>query len=249
VIKRELDVQRDIALFEVDSDVSSLGVIPIPIPRHELEYVSAGVAVELAGYGLREDQQADELRFLVESITSSTPENITVSGFGRSGACEGDSGGPLLMRSESGELIVVATLSRGSVLCTQTDIYSRVDPSEVHAWIESVTADAGAPPPDATGYDCGSISEQGRCLYGSALWCDDGLLAAEACAPNTCGWSASAEAFRCVAPSAPCAGVDAIGECRDNNALRCINARLERAICDACSPCRVDARTGVPACN
>jgi hypothetical protein len=258
---------RDIALFRLDFahatvsedpskqdpstaepspiDTSGLGIVPLAVPRQPLSTLAPGVAVELSGYGFDEHGQSDELRFLVESLVRVTAPQLTVSGFGESGACGGDSGGPLLVRRDDGSVAVAGVLSLGSTTCRYEDIYERIDSDDSSAWISSIAGDF-----DPNDHDCGTIDSRGRCLYGSALWCDAGRLNAEACGPDrVCGWHVSTNSFRCVSQGNDCAGVDEIGKCSDGQSLRCAEGRLLRDSCERCMACRVDGKTGAPFCD
>ena len=207
--------------------------------------LGVGTAVELAGYGLTETGSSRALRFLVESITQMDASSIVVSGFGASGACDGDSGGPLLVRNPQGSLAVGGVLAMGSSTCNEEDTYLRLDP--VLAWIQSTTG-AYAAGADA----CGTIDHVGRCLYGSAVWCDSGGLTAQSCDARgeSCGWDAQGGLFRCVDSEAdPCRGIDATGACRDNAALRCDHGTLLQTSCAPCGTCRLNSKSGTPACD
>jgi hypothetical protein len=236
----------DVALLRVDTsaaDAGLSGIVPIAAGGSSLPPLAAGDVVEMAGYGLTEDRTARALRFLAESITSLDTESIHVSGFGANGACEGDSGGPLLVRAQDGTAFVIGVLSSGSATCVGDDTYTRLD--GIRDWIESVIGPHAVAP-----RDCGTITAQGRCLYGSALWCSASELAAEACAAGEgCGWNRAQAAFRCVDRSAdPCDGVDAIGACKGGNALSCESGVLRRQACVPCQACRIDGKTGSPMC-
>lgn len=140
---------EDVALFKVDPvtarvhgelqpfpGLQSVGVQFIAIASSEGPAIAPGVSVELAGYGLTEAQTAGQLTFLVETVTEANTREVVVNGFGQSGACEGDSGGPLLVRGLDGTLGVLGVLSRGSISCRARDVYTRVD--NVRDWIGSV---------------------------------------------------------------------------------------------------------------
>jgi hypothetical protein len=111
-----------------------------PIPATQATTFCGGASVELAGYGRTEDGTSGQLRFVVESVRTEQDGIITVDGGERSGACEGDSGGPLLARAAGGKLAVVGILSMGSVLCRGQDEY--VSASQFGRWIADVAAGA-----------------------------------------------------------------------------------------------------------
>jgi hypothetical protein len=114
-------------------------------------------------------------------------------------------------------------LAIGSDSCTGTDEYVRLD--AIQAWVQ---ATVGPVVPGVL--DCGSISSEGRCLYGSAIWCSDARLAGDHCASGTqCGWDPRQAGFRCVDPASdPCEGVGSVGTCRDGAALSCTQGTLRR---------------------
>ncbi len=248
VVNALANSDEDVALLQVDPsalDAGAVAVEPFQVGGASVALLSAGEVVEVAGYGLTDADDAGSagsLRFAVEPIAALDAASITVNGYGSNGACAGDSGGPLLIRGPDGAVVVAGVLSIGSVTCVDDDTYDRLD--SIAAWITEII---GPGSPGAR--DCGAISEQGRCLYGSALWCSGGNLAAQACGnPEQCGWDPGVSAFRCVTPSAdPCAGVDSVGTCSDAAAQRCSGGVLERTSC-ACGTCRIDGQTGSPYC-
>lgn|GEM_PF-5013178 len=84
---------------------------------------------------------------------------------------------------------------------------------------------------------------------GNAVWCDSGSLVSESCgASQPCGWEASGSGFRCVDAGAPCSGVDSLGVCRENGALRCDHGKLQEQDC-ASGQCRVDGKTARAGCT
>jgi len=247
---------RDVALFQFEPPPPAAGEMaeagarldgtdapaPIAVPGAALAIAPADV-VELAGYGETETGEAFDLRFLPESVVHVDDQSITVSGFGQSGACAGDSGGPLLVRARDGAPVVAGVASFGSASCRDDDTYARLD-----GLVDWVTGIAG--PAATDDRPCGGISEAGRCLYGSALWCSGGTLVSQPCgALQHCGWDPGPSGFRCVEEGRdPCAGVDSVGACRDNQELVCNSGALVREDCGPCSSCRIDGRTGRPHC-
>ncbi len=235
---------QDVALLNVDTFDDTLGVRPFEVREAGVLQLAAADAVELAGYGITLSSTPRSLQFLVETVTSVDSEMITVDGFGSSGACVGDSGGPLLVRAADGAAVVAGVLSRGSSTCRDHDKYVRLD--SIEAWIrpivgEYVSGDA----------ECGTISDRGRCLYGTALWCAGAKLVARVCDLGTqCGWDVAQSAFRCVTTSSdPCEGIDSVGACVASVAERCNSGELERQSCAPCKGCRIDGRTGQPVCS
>jgi hypothetical protein len=242
VLEADAHPDLDVGLLHVGTDSAALTALE-PIRPTAGVALAKGRAVELAGYGLTEDDMLKELRFLVEPLVSVDSENLIVTGSGVSGACLGDSGGPLLVRDPSGAVAVAGVLSAGSSSCLEEDRYVSV--TAALDWIARVAApNPGAP------VACGGIDAQGRCLYGSALYCSENGLVAEACSGGTrCGWDRTAAGFRCVAPSVDtCDGLDSFGACLQGAATFCNDGRLERQACACGDVCRVDGKSGRPVC-
>lgn len=169
---------------------------PIPIMRSQLGAAWLGTSVLLAGAGLAEDNSTGELRFTAESISDLDASSISVDGKGVSGACLGDSGGPLLARGSDGSARVIGILSRGSDSCKGVDDYTRVD--AVNSWLGL----SEAPPIDSPG--CGDLDAAGVCQAHTAMWCRDEKLVVQACsATQSCRWNPDAGGFRCQ-PADPC---------------------------------------------
>jgi Trypsin len=240
--------EADIALLQLDTsmaEVAMAGVQPISTTAPGAVALGVGDAVELAGYGLTETGMAGELRFLVEPVVEVGEATLRVSGFGASGACDGDSGGPLLTRASDGSAVVAGVLSRGSASCFGEDVYVRTD--TLRSWAE---ASAGLVPPSPR--DCGGISGQGRCFHGAALWCAGTELRGEPCVGGkACGWDTERRAFRCVEPFAdPCGGVDGLGVCRGAIASWCNHGARQEERCTFCDGvCGYDGRTGRARCR
>ena len=250
VARVERHVSVDLALLELDfsslvpsRDLVDHGVTPVLTASVNLE-MGVGDAVELAGFGRTESGIDSGLRFLVESIVAVDPTSFRVDGFGVTGACEGDSGGPLLTRSSDGSLVAAGILTAGDPACRGQDRYLRLD--AVSDWVEAIAGTFLVPE-----LECGAIGEEGRCLSGGALWCQAGLLQTADCTATgqACGWDPAQAGFRCVDPRAdPCRGIDGVGACDGRTALTCIAGALETTLCSACESCRLDGRTGAPYC-
>jgi hypothetical protein len=248
--RTELHPTLDLMLLELDfsaledvTDVLDLDVTPIPVVATEPS-LEPGDAVELAGYGTTETSTVGELRFLVEPVVEVDQASIRVDGFGRTGACTGDSGGPILTRSSTGEVVVLGVLSTGAASCVNTDRFART--AAARDWIEDLT---GAT--DSIELDCDGIDAGGRCFHGDAIWCEAGRLRAASCAEigKRCGWDDTALGFRCVdSASDPCRGVDHVGACADGSALTCADGSLLSERCGPCGDCFVDGHTGEPYC-
>jgi hypothetical protein len=245
VLERIAHPTLDVALFRVSASISAgQRLRPIPVATTSELAISIGSVVELAGYGLTEAGDQRELRFVAESVVEINERSWIVDGFGATGACLGDSGGPLLVRARSGPVRMAGVLTAGAASCVGRDRYVRLD-----ALAEWVSAIVGSPA--ASAETCGGISDEGRCLYGSALFCEEGQLVARPCAEDApCGWDGKARGFRCVAAAAnPCDGLDSVGACVDGVPRWCTAGLLEGEACTCGEVCRIDGETGGPACR
>jgi hypothetical protein len=232
----------DLCVVELDQAVDLELVSPLSPAADGIDESWTGRLVEIAGYGNDEHADAGFRRFAVEAIDSVTATNLIVNGKGQSGACLGDSGGPLLVRAPDGRPLVAGVLSTGSSSCLGQDFYLRTD--VVADWVLSTAGDQVSP------FGCGSIDGEGKCLWGRALWCEGETLRSDACAEGTtCGWAEHA-GYRCVEPASDaCVGFDGLGDCEDGTARRCDRGTLVSDVCDACSAkCARRPATGVATC-
>jgi hypothetical protein len=171
---------------------SVLAVRPVPLLRDAPNEDWIGSPAELAGYGWTELDAIGERRFAVEHIDSYDDTYVVVAGNEVSGACTGDSGGPLYGRSDDGRLSVLGILDQGDPSCVGLDYYTRAD--AIAAWL----GPAASTGPGGSG--CEGITPAGSCWRGRALWCAGNELRAQPCdAGQACGWSTEAAGFRCVA--------------------------------------------------
>jgi hypothetical protein len=116
----------DALLVELPASSEELGIeaVPLELARQQ-DTLESGATVELAGYGWTEADSPGELHFVVETVSALDSEWVEVSGEGASGACTGDSGGPLLFAGADGAPKVGGILSQGSASCVGTDRYTR----------------------------------------------------------------------------------------------------------------------------
>lgn len=233
--------ELDIALLEIEPAASLQG---LAISAESPDDRWLGRRVELAGYGLTESGQPRGLRFAVEPIVDVTANKLRVDGGGRSGACEGDSGGPLLSRGSDGRVLVSGILSTGQASCVGTDGFTRTD--RVADWLDSNL------PASQTSDDipCGQITASGRCSSDMALRCVAGQLLAESCdSEQVCGWDVQASHFGCVAAAVdPCQGAGSLGLCDGDRALTCLGGKLVSRDCAACGACVYSTSSGAPQC-
>jgi hypothetical protein len=135
----------DLLLFRVPSVPAG----PLPIsPRHRSPPGSLAVSTPavLVGLGETEDGTLGEHRYLETTIARITDQTMVFDGGGCSGACFGDSGGPVLMAS-GGRVEVAGVLSRGSPSCLDLDLAIRTD--AVSDWLAQVLDAAGVARPSA----------------------------------------------------------------------------------------------------
>ncbi len=237
--------ELDVALARVSPDPCAMeGAAPatvLPIVEPEPEPSPAPSRATLAGYGLTEERSMGDLEFLVEAVVARDDTSVTVGGFGRSGACSGDSGGPLLIRDRHGRVAVLGVLSRGDSTCDGEDIYVRVD-----SLLEWIGAHVELP---LVANGCGEIDERGRCVEGRAVWCENGGIVSESCeGETTCGFDSGAGAYRCSA--APLCAGDSFGSCAAGTASRCTPEGPSSEPCgEAGLVCGYDPVTGQAACR
>ncbi len=228
ILSSAVHPSADVALLEIDAGAIDLDfVFPIRADATPVDSSWTGRLVELAGFGSTEEQTSLERRFVVEPIVEVTTESLVVDGKGRSGACLGDSGGPLLLRSPDGSVRVAGVLSSGATNCLGRDVYTRLD--LISSWLAEITGDFSEPSP------CGGITFEGSCFWDRAVWCESGTIHGEACSDATrCGWGLEG-AYRCVREELdPCAGIDAAGVCDGSVARRCDRGT---PVSESCNPC------------
>lgn len=219
----------DLLLVELDEPSSAMAPRPIEpnvVPDEAQDLLHS--FVELAGYGLTDSNVSGELRFLVAEVVGIDASAITVDGPERSGACFGDSGGPLLQRCGGGAACVVGVLSRGSVTCGGMDSYIRVDAAR--EWLAEYL-----PAPAVVGsVSCGDVSAEGMCLGARAVHCGaNGLVSAGCDNSEPCSWSDDAQGYRCSGEVGGCEHVTQLGLCAGEVALTCDAGRLVAQDCRA----------------
>jgi hypothetical protein len=123
----------DVMLLGFDG-ARAAAITPIPLQREAIGADWTGTQITLAGAGQTETGSSGELRFVREQIVDVTEDEIWVDGMGESGACGGDSGGPVLSEDAAGTVSVAGTLARGSADCLGLDVYVRAD--RIAGWVE-----------------------------------------------------------------------------------------------------------------
>jgi hypothetical protein len=125
----------DLTLVHLAESPRQRAIPATPIPWDPDEQLRVGALVQLAGFGRSERSLQGELNFAVEEISALAEDWIEVNGRGTSGACIGDSGGPLLARDERGRARTVGVLTAGSRDCLGVDRYARL--RGVAEWLSS----------------------------------------------------------------------------------------------------------------
>jgi hypothetical protein len=123
----------DVAIAELEAAVPTDLAMPLEPIRDE-DAIEIGMLATLVGYGLTEQDGLGVRLFVQEPIVAIDGDFVTVDGAGRTGACVGDSGGPLLVRDEAGHHRIAGVLSTGSASCLGIDLYQRLEP--VLEWFE-----------------------------------------------------------------------------------------------------------------
>jgi hypothetical protein len=212
----------------------------IPLLDEVIDESWLATPVQLAGYGVRDDGSiASELEFLVELVVELGADTIVVDGEGRTGACSGDSSGPLLTRDRTGTLVVAGVLSQGTASCVHVARYVRAD--RIYEWVLAQTQSATVPESD-----CAGVTSRGFCNRGLATWCDGQTIRIDACDEGrVCGWR-SPVGYRCVSlEQDACAGVSEVGACADTASRSCVDGELVERDCSACGlTCAWDATLG-----
>jgi hypothetical protein len=202
--------------------------------------------VQIAGYGVDDEGQFGVLQFATERILRITDETITVTADGLAGACAGDSGGPLLIRGQSGEVEVLGVLSDGTASCRGEDTYIRLD--ALSEWLDQ----QGVEPEQNAGIACADLGNEGMCSNDRAVYCEHEGARSDHCQElgEVCGWDSAARGFRCIPPGVgPCGEINALGVCREGQAIRCESGALVWSDCAACgAACVRSPKTGRATC-
>jgi hypothetical protein len=218
----------DVALLALEDE--PLGnIAPVPL-LGALDDTWIGSPVELAGYGTDTVGADGVLQFATEEILRLETDHVVVAAVGRSGACEGDSGGPVLTRGDDGLIGVAGILDRGARTCVGEDFYTRSD--LLVAWPAFAESDVSKPISGCIGLD-----EQGICLRRMAMWCASGQVQTQTCSEpgRACGWSPTSTGFRCVEEASdPCMGMGSVHRCIGDSVVWCSGGVVAQEDCQRC---------------
>lgn len=162
----------DVALLRKAEWASGSGA-HISLLSDNLDTTWIGNFAFLLGFGQTEIGDWGQLRIARERIVAVEEQHIVVDGQGASGACVGDSGGPLLGRGSDGTLRVLGILDDGDPSCTGKDRYTRGD--LIAKWSEWDDESILAPEANAEAPQCDGMDEDGECNRGIAMWCVNGV--------------------------------------------------------------------------
>jgi secreted trypsin-like serine protease len=122
----------DLALVTLDETLDA-SIQKFAIVDEQLDRDWEGLPTEVVGYGLTEAGVRGHRKYLPTSIAFVEDTYVLTDGRGRQGACNGDSGAPMLLARDEPTLIGV--LSAGSSSCVGIDRFTRVD--IVLDWLDS----------------------------------------------------------------------------------------------------------------
>jgi hypothetical protein len=240
--------QFDVALVQLDERVPERIAAPLSVATELPDAIGKGNFVQIAGYGRDAHWILGTRSFLVERVIDIRSDSIRVSANGFAGACDGDSGGPLLVRGDQGQVELVAVLSHGAESCYGTDTYARLD--RLEEWIEERTgAPSGAGTPKGAHYD--TMTSAGRCFGEVAVWREGSRLQRERCdSYKRCGYDEAAGGYRCVPRGLdPCYGIDDLGDCDGTVVRQCADGWLRTIDCAICeAACGFSPGSGQAVC-
>lgn len=233
-------------ILNPDLDVALLKVSELPggatLTWSSSSRISAGDALTIAGAGDDGNGRTGRMLFAVVPVAAVTDTELQIASGLLRAPCSGDSGGPALVRADTGEVAVAAILSRGSPTCTGADSYERLD--AIDGWLRDHVKDSASSPSA-----CETIGALGRCYGGLAIWCEQSEERGERCA-EACGWDAAAAGYRCIVSGTdPCQGISDLGRCEGNYAKRCVDGELQELSCRDCGgACAMSSATGQAVC-
>ena len=195
----------DVALLLLAQNISSQApeLLPIAFNRHPLTGLDADAlsnrTVEIAGYGVTQTNESGRFFTSVELIEINEL-TVLIDGKGQTGACEGDSGGPLITLNTRQVPVIIGVLRGGSTNCVGQDHYVRLDVPVVQTWIEAQIMRTWPTYPE--GSVCGSLSFYGRCVSDHVEYCGaDFRVIRQDClsasVPSTCSFVSLDDGYAC----------------------------------------------------
>ena len=171
--------EPDVAILTLDQNASDLvpDVVPVEFNRHPLTGLDAEAlvnrTVEIGGYGVtRSDERG---RFFTSLPIISIGElTLAIDGRGLTGACGGDSGGPILTLNTRGVPVVLGVLRGGSDDCVSRDNYVRLDIARIRDWVENQISMTW--PTYPVGALCDNLTFHGRCVAEHVEYCGPDYL-------------------------------------------------------------------------
>jgi V8-like Glu-specific endopeptidase len=229
--------QYDMAVVIIDGDTAAAGLTPIPVSCASTSLLGREVVV--AGYGQTDPEDpSNVLRWWTTlSVEDESSYDRMTYGFGSTGTCWGDSGGPMLHTGTDGQVRVMGVLSVGTGTdCLGYDWWPRTD---YHC--DFIEAYAGSDP-------CEGETLAGRCEGSAAVWCESGAVVRQDCEASgqVCGLDGAGH-YRCLTPGDPCEGETFEGRCDGNTAVWCEDGALQRVDCAEGTLC-ADAGDGTFRC-
>lgn len=235
----------DLAMLELEEAILSIEPLQ-PLQVSEVQ-PATGATVQVGGYGRTETGALGERRFLTGQIVQVTSTLFRIEAGGRGAACDGDSGGPVLVRDASGRASIVGVLSSGSTTCAGIDNYVRVSAGTPWLDLRQYASDQDI------GGSCEFIGTTGRCFGNVAMWCEnEGRSHADVCqSDELCGYDPTEQGFRCIRRGEEaCKGVGDRGLCKGSDRLRCVRGKLQLDPCSECrAKCTLSVHDGRAICN
>lgn len=237
----ELHPTLDVALLELGPlPVGLTEPEPISLPDEPVDESWVGSLVEIGGFGATDVSAGGSRLFVTEPVVAVEDHHLVVDGGGVTGACVGDSGGPLLARDSRGVVRTFGILDGGSSDCRGLDEYTRGD--RIAEW---TTLSRSVPAEPVRQARCEGLSPTGECVREMAMWCAETSPRSEHCATNDriCGWSNTENGFRCVRQEQDtCEGLGSRRRCDEekDEVVSCERGTIRRSSCVACGTVCID---------
>lgn len=206
----------DVAVMILDQPATELlpGIQPLPVNCDRIAPPTLqGQLVQHVGYGVTDPLTMWELNtrrwWTVEEVVEVSSFEFVVFGWGETGVCFGDSGGPALWTMPDGEVRVIGVASMAEETCVD------------HAYFTQTRDNCDDLAEFFDG--CSDETYVGRCDLGEvAVFCEDERVQRIDCgaAGQVCGNSGDGT-VRCVDPPDRCEGESFAGRCDGHLAIWC----------------------------